>query len=500
MSPRLAPWMVFGVFLLSFSTWSLLTPLMAVPDEPAHALKAASIWQGDLRGEVREVDSGNPDIPIPMIVDDVVIPRTYAELNEVPACFAFQPEQTAECSPDISSDRRPTTAQTSAGRYPPAFYAVVGWPSLVFPADVGVYLMRLTSSLVCAALLAGGFVALRTVVRPAAAFTALAVAAVPMLHFLAGSVNPNGVEIAAALAFWCAAFAVVRRTLGDEGVPRSVAVVYLASGAALVLSRALSPAFAALIVVWSLLLVGWPDVRQVLRDRTWWMLNLPLGVLAVLSGAWIVASDGLGGMFGGRIPEGESTLVFLTGKVDEYLEQAVAIFGWLDNGPLSLVTFTWLFAAAAVVTVGVLTSRRRWDVAVLVLLCLTAVMLPVILQAPTAADSGVAWQGRYGLPILVGVPVLAVVVSRDFFETARAQADRLCTLASILVSFGLVAALIDTLQRYAVGDSGPLMFVGIARWAPPIGTAASVAASFACGLAMLIAMQVMVRSDRSAAR
>lgn len=496
-SHRSAPWVVFGVFLLSFSTWSLLTPLMAVPDEPAHTLKAASIWQGDLRGDVKEVDSGNPDIPIPMIMDEVDVPQTYADLNEVPGCYAFQPEQSADCSPGISTDRRSTQAMTSAGRYPPTFYAVVGWPSSVFSADIGVYLMRLTSALVSAALVASAFVALRLLVRPAAAFAALSVASVPMLHFLAGSVNPNGVEIAAALAFWCAAFAAVTFVRRGTALPPSLCTIYVASGVALVLSRALSPVFAAFIVAWSLLMVGWPDVLRVVRHRTWWLLNVPVGVTALLSGVWVIVSDGLGGMFGGKIPVGQNTIVFLTGRVDDYLLQSVAIFGWMDNGPLSLVTFSWLFAVTALVTMGLLTARRRWNLVVLMSLCLAGAMLPVIMQASTAAENGVAWQGRYGLPVLVGIPVLAVIVAREWFEDQATAADRLFLGLSVLVSFGLVVAQVDTLQRYAVGNSGPIVFIGQARWSPPIGTAASLMAAVLAGAAFVVTVLVLIRGDRA---
>lgn len=145
------------LFFLSFSTWAFVTPRMGVPDEPAHTIKAASLWQGELRGRKVHLDSGNPLIPIPISMDRVQVPESYAELPGVPACFAFQPYIGAGCAPSPGTDMTPTKALTAAGSYPPLYYVLVGWPSRFVGADVGVYLMRLTSAAVCALMIAIGF-------------------------------------------------------------------------------------------------------------------------------------------------------------------------------------------------------------------------------------------------------------------------------------------------------------------------------------------------------
>lgn len=473
MSPsaeRRAPWLVAACFLFSFVLWSLATPTMAVPDEPAHAVKAASIWQGQWRGTAEQVDSGNPNIPIPLTMDRVRVPESYADLGAVPVCYVFAPDRPAGCAPDASDDRATTETLTSAGRYPPAYYVLVGWPSAVVGAHTGVPLMRLTSAVVCAALLGAAFAALRRVVRADVAFVAISLAAVPVLHFLAGSINPNGVEVAAAIAFWCAALALVDELVGAGAPSRSLAVTYVAAGVAMVLVRPLSPFFAVLVVLWSLLWAGWPGVRTVLRSRRWWGLNLIVGVAAASTLVWVVLSDGLGGMFGARVPEGTNLLVFLLGQLDDYLWQAVGIFGWMDNGPVMAVVLPWLAAVVAFVAVGALFARRRWSVLVLVGLVVAGVVLPAVLQVPSARADGVAWQGRYGLPLLVGVPVLAAVVARRWFPRHDEPARRLVLGSAVVVALALALAQLDTLQRYVVGDSGPVLFIGEGGWSPPIGT------------------------------
>jgi hypothetical protein len=495
---RRAPWLVAACFLFSFVLWSLLSPTMSVPDEPAHAVKAAALWHGQLRGTSEQVDSGNPNIAIPITMDRVRVPESYAELGAVPVCYVFVPDQPAGCAPDAGSSTVMVETLTSAGRYPPAFYAVVGWPTAFVGADVGVPLMRLTSAVICAALLGAAFAALRRVVRADVAFVAIAVAAVPVLHFLAGSINPNGVEIAAAIALWCAALALVAERVEGAAPQRSVGVIYVVAGISMVVVRPLSPAFAALIVVWSLLWAGWPGARRVLTDRRWWLVNLPVGAAAALTLGWVLYADGLGGMFGARVPAGTNLGVYLAGQLDDYLWQAVGIFGWMDNGPVMAVVLPWLAVVAALVTVGALFARRRWSVVVLLGLCVTGVVLPAVLQAPSAQADGVAWQGRYGLPVLVGVPLLAAVVARAWFPRHPEPSARLVLGSATVVAAAMALAQLDTLQRYVVGDAGPVLFVGEPGWAPPIGTPLAVVGVLAASLAVVVAAWLLGPRDLSA--
>lgn len=482
---RRAPWLVAACFLFSFVLWSLLSPTMAVPDEPAHAVKAAAVWHGQLRGTSEQVDSGNPNVAIPITMDRVRVPESYADLGAVPVCYVFVSDQPAGCAPEAGSSTGMTETLTSAGRYPPAFYVAVGWPTVLFGADVGVPLMRLTSAVLCAALLGAAFAALRRVVRPDVAFVAIAVAAVPVLHFLAGSINPNGVEVAAAIAFWCAALALVAERVEDRVPQRALGVIYVVAGVSMVAVRPLSPAFAALVVMWSLLWAGWPGARQVLTDRRWWLLNLPVGVAAASTLAWVLYADGLGGMFGATVPGDTNLGVYLVGQLDDYLWQSIGIFGWMDNGPLAAVVLPWSAVVVALVSVGVLFARRRWSIVVLLGLCCTGILLPALLQAPSARADGVAWQGRYGLPVLVGVPLLAVVVARDWFPHHREPTRRLVLGSVTLVAAALALAQLDTLQRYVVGDSGPVLFLGDTGWSPPIGTPAGVLGVVAASLAFV---------------
>ena len=418
---RRAPWLVAACFLFSFVVWSLLTPTMAVPDEPAHAVKAAAVWHGQLRGTSEQVDSGNPNIAIPITMDRVRVPESYADLGAVPVCYAFVSDRPAGCAPEAGSSTGMTETLTSAGRYPPAFYVAVGWPTVLFGADVGVPLMRLTSAVLCAALLGAAFAALRRRGAPRRRLRrdrrcGGAGAALPRREH-----QPQRCRGGRSDRVLVRRLALVAERVEDRAPQRAVGVIYVVAGLSMVAVRPLSPAFAALVVVWSLLWAGWPGARQVLSDRRWWLLNLPVGVAAASTLAWVLYADGLGGMFGATVPGDTNLGVYLLGQLDDYLWQSIGIFGWMDNGPLAAVVLPWSAVVVALVSVGALFARRRWSIVVLLGLCCTGVLLPALLQAPSARADGVAWQGRYGLPVLVGVPLLAVVVARRLVPACTAN-------------------------------------------------------------------------------
>jgi len=120
------------------------------------------------------------------------------------------------------------------------------------------------------------------------------------------------------------------------------------------------------------------------------------------------------------------------------------------------------------------------------------VLLPVALESRVAPCLGLVWQGRYTMPIAVGVPLIAAYALTQLPEPAddarvRTPADmlitRLCATVVAVLAIAHVTAFLSALRRYTVGAglthkldlfSGP--------WQPPL-TAAGVSVLF--GLAIL---------------
>ena len=87
------------------------------------------------------------------------------------------------------------------------------------------------------------------------------------------------------------------------------------------------------------------------------------------------------------------------------LLQTIGDFGWLDTPAPHLTKVIWIVAVAALVVLGLAISARCRRA--LPLLALAIVAMPVLFEAPKLNASGTYWQGRYWLPLIVGVPLLA---------------------------------------------------------------------------------------------
>src|SRR5690606_24712188 len=124
---------VWALLAALSSLWSLATPIAASPDEPAHLIKAAAVVRGQWTGPV--TDNGNA-VRVPM----------YIAWTHAQTCTAFNDEATAACqTPPPSDPGAETDSATTAGTYNPLYYLLVGWLSLLFDDERGIYAMRIVS-------------------------------------------------------------------------------------------------------------------------------------------------------------------------------------------------------------------------------------------------------------------------------------------------------------------------------------------------------------------
>ena len=116
---RASPWLVFvpALLLLSFvaAAWSLATPISGGPDEPSHIIKAASVARGEFDGA--SAADGLQVVHVP----------AYAAYTWAQTCFAYQVNVVPTCAAPLAGDPgKIVAAETSAGRYNPTYYALVG--------------------------------------------------------------------------------------------------------------------------------------------------------------------------------------------------------------------------------------------------------------------------------------------------------------------------------------------------------------------------------------
>jgi len=456
-------WTTFVLTAALCSLWSLATPLFAAPDEPAHAIRSASVSRLEILGDEDE------HFEDALVVD---APRGYAELGGDVSCFAFMRNVPASCAsfPDESPMAR---VPTSAGRHPPAYYLVAGIPSLVFHGPLGIYLMRVVSTLLTAAFVASSVITLERLRSPRLGALAILLVATPMLFFVGGVVNPSAAEIPAALCLWVAGFALVSEapTHIDRRLVRRVAVAAIV----LVLSRQLAPLWLGLIAL-ALLGIARSGASRALwehhRARRW---GAAVVVATVAQLAWIAIvrplDPELGDSAAVRGLSTGSAFRMSLGETLNRLREMIGWFGWLDAPSPGMTYALWTLAFGIVLALAVVLARRR-VLLVASAVAVLAVAAPIAFETVQAHRIGFFWQGRYSMPLAIGVPVLlalgaaAEAPTRD--ALGRARLGWLLPTVGLLVGVASVAAYGQALRRNTVGYDGPLDFLIDPIWSPPI--------------------------------
>jgi Predicted membrane protein (DUF2142) len=442
------PASLFGVLLALFLTWNMATPLFASPDEPAHLYKAYGTAHGEMLG------TPIPDQPSNIRLFDV--PLTMGQPNVM--CYFFVPEQPADCATGSSS-----AGVSAAAVYPPFWYAIVGGGARVIDADdQRVY--RAVAAALCAALIAAAFAFAR---RSSAARLSplLFLALPPMALFLAGTVNPNGFEIAAFLLLWtlCLHISHPRAATRQSGLLVGLLV------ATVLLSRFASLIWVAASVVVVLLLVGWTGAKR--------FLNARFLVPAIGSSIAAIAALFAWSVYAGAEATDERiasdwtrshVFTYTVRRLPEYTRQMIGVLGWLDTR-MPRVTYGAFAIITLVAVIGVITSRNRRLMLATAAVFIGLATVPVIINVISAPTAGLIWQGRYALPLYAGLGVLGMI---GWHETSARGGTRQIPMVRIGVSALFVVAEVagfwQTLRRFTVGAHGKVWLDGPLAWNPPI--------------------------------
>lgn len=462
-------WLAFVAFAAIATSWALASPIFSVPDESAHAVKAI----GQVHGEV--IGHRVPGVRH-LVVD---LPPQFA-FSPQTMCFVYHSDRSASCGIEIGDPRGATTAATWVSTYNPIYYYLVGWPSLLFGGPTGIYAMRIASALLAALIFAFAFQA-AVASRGARWMPAgLAFAALPMVGYLAGSVNPNGVEIVAALALTVGLLRLLESyDPARFGVPRlhraHLWTIVTISAVLLANARALGPLWVLVIVALCVLACGWSALRRLVlssRNVVWLAVIAIGGLFSVL---WTLS----GGSLSGQAEKADAPLVdasffqgvaYMVRATPRFAAEALGYFGWFD-APLPGYTFWFAVAAVSVLSVLGLATARKRELLTLAVAVAAALLVPVLVQSYSVHQTGIIWQGRYGLFVYLSVMVLlAWALSRAGGERVGFLSVRVTwTIAALLWLFGAFAFLL-TLRRYVIGNAVPIggMFKD-PQWQPPLG-------------------------------
>lgn len=455
----------FALFAVLGALWSLATPIFASPDESAHATKAVAQLRGAFVGYERE------GIRFP-VVD---LPDSYRYSDGI-VCFVPHPDVPANCGVELGIPDGTPWFGNWVLSYNPLYYYVVGWPTLFLDGNAGVYAMRILSALLGAAVLA---LACQSALSRASNRwmpLALAFLASPMVLFLSGSVNPQGVEITAGALSWIALVRLFESYRdGSETGGWRLWLPVLVGALFLIEARALGPLWWLIIAAVAVVAVGLGSIRSVFADRRAWPWMSAVLVFAAFSLYWTLS----GGTASGQAAEGDAALVggspvqgfwATLRNTPIYVEQAIGFFGWLDTPLPGLVLGLYLAAVFVVVLLALLATGRRGGILVAATLAVAA-LVPPLVQAAAVSRTGLIWQGRYSLFLYLGVVIVACwVLSRYGDRRIDFLSVRVTVSVAIVLGIYGIAAFVLALRRYVVGNDTPITaMLHSPAWQPPLG-------------------------------
>lgn len=436
-------------------SWVAATRPFGGPDESSHYLRALGIANGQLVG---------PKVPF---VNFLATPTQAAWIGQdtrgvmVPArmappglsCVGGRPDVTGTClAPSPNGDYQPL----------PYLLPAVGI-ALAHNARTALWLSRAASAaqvlvfLLLAVFLAWG--------SGGWSLLGVLLAVTPTVLFIGSLMNPDGLELAASIAFLAG---LLRLSRNPRAFPAWGWGATAVSGAVAVLSWQLGPFFVALDLILVGVLMGRDRCRAVLSAR-------PRAVGAV--GVVLVGALALYVLYGAAADAFHSTLGFTPivgslrsglGQLGLTLRQAVGGFGFFLQVSIPAILYlVWWALVVGACAVALFVAQRR-DRTVFLLAIAGALIFPVIFYAWAQRRTGFGMQGRYAVPVLVVIPMLAGELAERGGRPLRAAWLSLFTGGAIgVVAIAQLAAW-WTSARQTAGAPNAHWFISHAVWSPPL--------------------------------
>jgi hypothetical protein len=317
---------------------------------------------------------------------------------------------------------------------------------------------------------------------------AVGLVATPMVVNLAGSINPNGLEICAAVLLFASGLGLVR----DGAEPRRLWLACAAVAAFVVVTvRHIGPVLVLIDIAALAVLAGPAGARAAARRRDLWAwIGGGVGAGLVVYTGWLLLARspvgpgpgeptdlGVGGILRGLVSH----------RFEFYVRQIVGQFGYGETTMSPLAVLLWYVLVAALVLPAA--RRAGWRVrGVLAGLAAAGFGLLVALEFYFVPTDGWFSHGRYALPVLVGVVLIAA--------GCDARTPRWWwTLALVLATTPVhLYALTRVLSRYREGIDASLSPFG-GRWDPPVPAAVALAAVLLGVAAVAVCATITERDD-----
>lgn len=461
--PPPRPWRLFalltGLFFTIGLAWSFSTAPGSSPDETAHLWRAWTVWDHQILLDPAAEGGAWANVP-----------EGWVAVPQEIGCFAFKPSVTADCAEPWPAERGALQqAWLSAGRYPPVYYLIVGWPLQFSEPLGGLYATRMIASLLGALLLAAATVSV--CLRPGSvlARAGVLVGLTPLAMFLAATVNPSGLEICGAVCGWTGAILLARQP--SHPAMRWWAVCAAVGLSCMTLSRPASFLWLAPVAVVLAILIDRDRFRILVRRRAVQFGAAVVALSVVSALGWTVlagSSNVQNSNGGGSLWDG---FVFALQDSSGWWAQQVGTLGWLDTpAPLSVLVTT-VTAVVVLVLLALALLRGRDRLAQLVSLAFS-IIVPLAAATAVFPGAGRVWQGRYSLPVTIGSVILAGILLDDCRRARGIPWLSVGRWLAGLWGYAGIGMVFFNMQRYSVGTQTEnyLYLFQSTPWSPPIGT------------------------------
>ena len=406
-----------GVLMIQ-AAWIAAMPAFRGPDEFDHVFRAEGVSHGAfLPGESISHDARGTMTPVRRSVIDAA--------SKV--CASYKYTQYYECNAYGEFEGDWGTVSSGAGRYNPTYYAVVGNVARLFDGVAVNYVIRALTAVICALLLAWAAALWTGLGRSRWRTLALMTALTPVLLFSTTIAAPNGVSYAAAILLWVAGLVV----LNAPGRPGQALIAVTVAAVVMCNTHTTGPLWLVLLVIAWLLLKPRAMLR-IARDPRYWSAIAVIGLGAAASLVWTLVSGANLPNETGSISSSPEIGPLVVNEVT-WLLQSIAAFPLRNEMAPSAVYVLWLVGFVFLLMHGVRAGGR---ILIAVLwVALAGIVAQTVLTYVGFKTDGYAWQGRYGLPLAVGLALIP-----GFADTRRGEPYKPlyhCAILAVLVATGL---------------------------------------------------------------
>ena len=390
---KLPALLVLGALVMQ-AAWILALPPFRGADEFDHAYRAASVAHGEFIADAGPTTQSRGRL--------VEAPRDLIDAA-TPVCESYPYTNDELCTPGQSVGNGYSTVASGAGRYNPLFYGAIGLPSLLFDGAGSLYAMRVAAAVLCCIFLALAAWSLTLWSRTRWPAVGLVATITPVAVYSTAVAAPNGIEMCAALAVWCALLGLTRDHI-DHATQRALVLASLPGALVLTTVRQLGPLWLLLITATVVLLAPrqvWTVVKE--HRRVVAAVVLTTCAFTAASVGWmVVAGQDTGPKIKGDFDDPVAN-AFL--RMPVWLIQSIGVFPAKDEFAPPVVYAATIVALGAAFCLGMFLVRTRVRLAVAVTVAIS-MAIPLSVTIATFTHTGDFWQGRYGLPYSFGVLLL----------------------------------------------------------------------------------------------